>query len=279
VSKTRELEAQLRQAQKLEALGSLAGGIAHDFNNILASVIGYTELAQTEVAQTSLAQPWLQHVLTAGLRAKALVRQILAFSRRTPLQRTPIALADVLRETLPFLQALLPATITLEAHLTPEASLVLADETQMHQIVMNLGANAAYAMRDTGGVLTVRLEAVEVDTPLAATHPALRPGPYMQLTMRDSGPGIPPDVIQRMYDPFFTTKALGQGTGLGLSVVHRIVESHGGTILVESTLGQRTMFMIYLPRIVTPAAGAPSPASEQRLLKDDNLPASPHDPR
>ena len=189
-------------------------------------------------------------MLTAGLRAKALVQQILTFSRHTPEARTPVSLAAVLRETLPFLRALLPATIALEAHLTPEASMVLADATQLHQIVMNLGANAEYAMRDTGGLLAVHLEAVEVDAALAATHPALRPGPYVRLTVRDSGSGIPPDVVARMYEPFFTTKEVGHGTGLGLSVVHGIVESHGGTILVESTLGQGTTFTIYLPRLV-----------------------------
>jgi hypothetical protein len=174
---------------------------------------------QRDVLAVSLANParlLLQQVLTAGLRAKALVQQSLAFSRSTPAERTPVSLAVVLRETLPFLRAMLPATIALEAHLTSEASLVLADATQMHQIVMNLGANAEYAMRDTGGSLAVRLEAVEVDAVCAATHSALRPGPYVRLTVRDSGPGIPPDVVARMYEPFFTTKAVGHGMGLGL---------------------------------------------------------------
>ena len=194
-------------------------------------------------------------MLTAGLRAKALVQQILAFSHRTLAERTPVSLAGVLRETLPFLRALLPATIVMEEHLTPEASLVLADVTQLHQIVMNLGANAEYAMRDTGGRLAVRLEAVEVDAALAATHLALRPGPYVRLTVRDSGAGIPPDVVARMYDPFFTTKEVGQGTGLGLSVVHGIVENHDGAILVESTLGQGTTFTIYLPRLAPRVEG------------------------
>jgi two-component system cell cycle sensor histidine kinase/response regulator CckA len=233
----------------MEALGTLAGGIAHDFNNILAVVLGYTELAQGEVPLASPVQFLLQQVLTAGLRAKTLVQQILAFSRSTPAERTPVSLAVMLRETLPFLRAVLPATIALEEHLTSEASLVLADATQMPQIVMNLGVNAAYAMRDTGGSLAIRLEAVEVDAAFAATHVALRPGPYVRLTVRDSGPGIPPDVVERMYEPFFTTKAAGQGTGLGLSVVHGIVENHGGTILVESTLGQGSTFTIYLPRL------------------------------
>jgi PAS domain S-box-containing protein len=249
VSEQDRLEAQLRQAQKLAALGTLAGGIAHDFNNILAAVLGYTELAQDALPLDNPSRLLLQQVLTAGLRAKTLVQQILAFSRGTPAEQAPVSLADVLRETLPFLRAVLPATIALEEHLTSEASRVLADATQMHQIVMNLGVNAVYAMRDTGGSLAVRLEAVEVDAAFAATHPALRPGPYVRLTVRDSGPGIPPDVVERMYEPFFTTKEVGQGTGLGLSVVHGIVENHGGTILMESTLGQGSTFTIYLPRL------------------------------
>jgi PAS domain S-box-containing protein len=261
-SDLRELEAQLRHAQKMEALGTLAGGIAHDFNNILAAIVGYTELVQGAMPLASPVQPWVQHVLTASLRAKALVQQILTFSRRTMAARTPVSLAAVLRETLPFLRALLPPTITLEAHLPPEGSEVLADVTQMHQLVMNLGANAGYAMRDTGGRLEVRLEAVEVDAAGAATHPALRPGPYVRLTVRDTGSGIPPAVLGRMYEPFFTTKEVGQGTGLGLAVVHGIVESHGGAILVESPPGQGTTFMIYLPRLVGRLDGTPPSAAD-----------------
>jgi len=201
-------------------------------------------------------------VLTASLRAKALVQQILTFSRRTVADQTPVSLAAVLRETLPFLRALLPTTITLEAHLPTEGSEVLADVTQMHQIVMNLGTNAGYAMRDTGGRLEVRLEAIDVDATGAATHPVLRPGPYVRLTVRDTGPGIPPDALARIYEPFFTTKEVGHGTGLGLSVVHGIVESHSGAILVESLRDQGTTFTIYLPRLVGCLAGDTPPAAE-----------------
>jgi signal transduction histidine kinase len=201
-------------------------------------------------------------VLTASLRAKALVQQILTFSRRTVADQTPVSLAAILRETLPFLRALLPTTITLEAHLPTEGSEVLADVTQMHQIVMNLGTNAGYAMRDTGGRLEVRLEAIDVDAAGAATHPVLRPGPYVRLTVRDTGPGIPPDALARIYEPFFTTKEVGHGTGLGLSVVHGIVESHSGAILVESLRDQGTTFTIYLPRLVGCLAGDTPPAAE-----------------
>ncbi len=249
-SDLRYLEEQLRHAQKMKALGALAGGVAHDFNNILAAILGYTELAQDAVPLTSPAWDWLGRVISASLRAKGLVQQILTFSRLTPVAQMPVSLAAVLRDTLPFLRALLPTTITMEEHCTTEGSMVLADVTQMHQIIMNLGANAGHAMRDTGGHLEVRLEAVEVDAALAETHLALRPGAYVQLTVRDTGPGIPPDVRARIFEPFFTTKEVGQGTGLGLSVVHGIVASHSGAILVESAQGQGTTFTIYLPRFV-----------------------------
>jgi PAS domain S-box-containing protein len=174
VSEARHLAAQLRQAQKMEALGTLAGGMAHDCNNILAAVLGSPALVQGEMLMDSPQWLLLQRVRTAGLRATALVQQILPLSHRTPAEQTPVSLAGMLRDTLPFLRAVLPVTMALEAHLTPEASLVLADATQMHQIVLHLGANAAYAMRDTGGLLAVHLEAVEVDAALAVTHPALR---------------------------------------------------------------------------------------------------------
>jgi signal transduction histidine kinase len=218
-------------------------------------------LVQGEMRMDSPQWQSLQRVLTAGLRAKALVQQILTFSRNTPVERIPVSLAGVLRESLPFLRALLPATIALEEHLTSEASLVLADATQMHQIVMNLGANAEYAMRGTGGLLAVHLEAVEVAAALAVTHLALRPGPYVRLTVHDSGSGIPPDVVERMYEPFFTTKEVGHGTGLGLSVVYGIVEHHGGAILVESLLGQGSTFTIYLPRLMERVEGDAPPVA------------------
>jgi len=249
-SDLRHMEAQLRHAQKMEALGTLAAGIAHDFNNILAAILGYTELVQIDIPRDQPHWFLLQRVLTASLRAKALVQQILAFSRSTPVAWIPVSLTAVLRETLPFLRALLPSTIEMEDHLTPEATLVLANATQIQQIIMNLGANAGDAMGDTGGRLAIHLEVVEVDGAFAAIHPTLRAGPYVRLRVRDSGPGIPPDVLARIFEPFFTTKEVGQGTGLGLSVVHGIVEAKRGAILVESTLGQGTTFMLYLPRLV-----------------------------
>jgi PAS domain S-box-containing protein len=261
VSAQRRLEEQLRQAQKMQALGTLAGGIAQDFNNILMIILGSTELAQRALARESPIQTHLQRVGTAVQRGAAIVQHILAFSRQTPVERTLISLTMVLRDILPFLRALLPSTIALEAHLPPDPCLVLADATQIHQIMMNFAANAEYAMRGTGGRLIVRLEPVAV-APAGGAHPLiLSPGLAVRLSIRDTGVGMPPDVLARIYEPFFTTKAMGHGTGLGLSVVHGIIADHGGTIRVESTVGQGTTFTIDLPRLGEPRAEEAWPPS------------------
>ena len=272
------LAEQLQQTQKMEAVGRLAGGVAHDFNNILAAMIGYTELATHNIPASSPAQHHLHEVLVACQRAKALVRQILTFSRHTEQARTPVQLPHLVEEALTLLQVSLPATIEMRQHIDPEAGVVLADPTQLHQVVLNLCANAEYAMRQTGGILEVRLEAVDVDTALAAQHPTLHIGPYVRLTVRDTGQGMPPDVVERIYDPFFTTKAVGEGTGIGLSVVHGIVVNYGGTITVESRVGHGTTFMIYLPRSAWDMAGEVQeeetiPYGRERLLFVDDEPA------
>jgi signal transduction histidine kinase len=272
------LAEELRQVQKMEAVGRLAGGVAHDFNNILAAMIGFTELATQNMPASSPAWHQLQEVLRAGQRAKALVHQILTFSRRTAQAHTPVQLPLLVEEALALLRASLPSTLEIRRHLDPAVGAVLADPTQLHQVLLNLCANAKYAMRQTGGVLEVRLEAVEVDTALAAQHPTLHLGPYVRLTVRDTGQGMPPDVVERIYDPFFTTKAAGEGTGIGLSVVHGIVVNHGGTITVESQVGQGTTFIIYLPCIPWDMADEvqadePIPHGLGRLLFIDDEPA------
>ena len=258
MTERQRLEEHLHQAQKMQALGTLAGGVAHSFNNILTMILGHAELAQYALPQESPIQARLQQVRTAVQRGAAIVQHILAFSRQTPLARTPVSLTTLLRDTLPFLRALLPRTITLEADLPPDPCLVLADAAQLQQIMMNLTANAEYAMRGTGGYLVVGLEPVEVDPATHVTLLPLPPGPAVRLNVRDTGSGMPPDVLARLYEPFFTTKGVGQGTGLGLSVVHGIITDHGGTILVESTVGEGTTFTIYLPRLVEPRAEEPS---------------------
>ena len=249
IAEHRRLEEQLRQAQKMEAIGTLAGGIAHDFNNILAAIIGYTELAMRDLPSSSQAWYKLQAVLRAGTRAKALVQQILTFSRHTEGTHIPVRFPQLLQEILTLLRASLPSTIEIRQHIDTESGVILADATQIHQVLLNLCANAEYAMRETGGILEVRLEAVEVDAALATMYPALHPGPYVRLTVQDTGHGIPSGVVERIYEPFFTTKEVGEGTGIGLSVVHGIVANHRGMITVESRRGQGTTFTIYLPRI------------------------------
>jgi signal transduction histidine kinase/ActR/RegA family two-component response regulator len=250
-------EVERRQVQKMEAIGTLAGGIAHDFNNILTAILGYTELTLHNLSDPTRVQQNLQHVLAAGRRAKELVQQILTFSRESEPERKPIHIHLVVQEALKLLRASLPTTITIRQDIDEHAGTVLANPTQIHQVLLNLCANAAHAMRDTGGVLEVGLHALEGDTALAAHSPAPHPGPYMRLTVRDSGHGMPPEILARIFEPFFTTKGSGQGTGMGLAVVHGIVTSHGGEITVESTPGQGTTFAIYFPRLDTPAEAEP----------------------
>jgi PAS domain S-box-containing protein len=241
------LEAQLRQSQKMEAMGTLAGGIAHDFNNILGAILGYGELAQKDVAEgNSVARRHIDQVMHAGGRAKALVERILAFSRSGLGERVPVHVQSVIEETLDMLAASLPAGVRLEKVLDAGNAAVVGDATQLHQVVMNLGTNAAHAM-EHGGVLTVAVDHVEVPERRLLSHGTLSPCPYIRLVVSDTGPGIPPTVLERMFDPFFTTKGVGEGTGLGLSLVHSIVADLGGAIDVATKVGEGTIFAIWLP--------------------------------
>lgn len=248
ITERKRLEVQLRQAQKMEAIGTLAGGIAHDFNNILTAILGYTELALNDMRQDSAVWRYLQEVRKAGQRAKTLVQQILTFSRRTEQARTPVQLPRLVEEALTLLRASLPSTIAIRHHISQDAGTVLADPTQLHQVLLNLCANAEYAMRETGGLLEIRLEPVEVDEQVTAQHPELLAGPYVRITVTDTGHGMTPDVVERIFEPFFTTKRPGEGTGMGLALVHGIVASHGGVVTVASVVGQGTTFTVYLPR-------------------------------
>jgi PAS domain S-box-containing protein len=275
VTAQRHLEAQLREAQKMEAIGTLAGGIAHDFNNILQIIIGFTGLAQGMVAQASPAWQPLQHVLTAGQRAKELVQQMLDFSRHHAPQRQPLQLHLLLHETLQLLRAALPSTIDLRAFLNTTSGTVLANPAQLQQVLMNLASNADYAMRTTGGVLEVHLDEVDIMPHGAVASPPLPPGPYLRLMIRDTGVGMTPEVMARIFEPFFATKGTGQGTGLGLAVVYGIISRHGGTITVASTPEQGTTFTIYLPRVaeappVRDRLAEPLPTGTERLLFVDD---------
>jgi len=270
-----DLQIQLRHSQKMEAIGTLAGGIAHDFNNILAAIMGYTELALLEVGEGSL-RATLTEVRRASGRAKDLVAHILAFSRQGEIARTPVHVAPIIKETLKMLRASLPTTIEIRQTMGQDLGKILADPTQIHQVLMNLCTNAAHAMRETGGVLEVDLAQVHLrEEPFLRTF-ALEPGNYLKLTVSDTGQGIAPVIFERIFDPFFTTKNRGEGTGLGLSVVHGIVTSHGGGIEVQSAPGQGTIFSLYFPvlervteTVETVVADAPPTGKERVLFVDD----------
>ena len=241
------LQAQLIQAQKMETVGTLAGGIAHDFNNILTPILGFSELCKGEVPADSRARQCLDHVINAARRARNLVQQVLTFSRRTEGSRRPVDLRQVVIEAMEFLQASLPKKIGLRQRLAADVPLVMADPTQIHQVLMNLGTNALQAMPDGDGDIEVILEEAHIDAAQARIHPELKPGAYLRLKLRDNGQGMSAETCKRVFEPFFTTKDVGQGTGLGLSVVHGIVKSHGGHISVQSTEGKGTTFTILLP--------------------------------
>jgi signal transduction histidine kinase len=249
----KQLENQLRQAQKMEAIGTLAGGIAHDFNNILAAIMGHTELALMQLQQKDQAQRCLSEVLRASDRAKDLVSQILSFSRHSDSELKPLQIAAIVKEALRLIRSTLPTTIDIDRMIQDQDSIIVGNATQIHQILMNLCANAAHAMQGRGGKLTVALEAVDIGfDDLAGNNslPAsLMPGPHVCLTVTDTGHGIPRHLVGRIFDPYFTTKEKDVGTGLGLAVVQGIVQSHGGVIGVSSTEGQGTRFDIYLPRV------------------------------
>ncbi|HEY7489551.1 MAG TPA: PAS domain S-box protein [Candidatus Tectomicrobia bacterium] len=271
ITERKRLEAHLYEAKRLEALGTLAGGIAHDFNNILTAILGYTDLVLITMPPDHPQRRFLQAVLTAGNRAKELVQQILTFSRQQPQQRRPLLLPPLLEEAVALLRASLPATITIRQRVAADVGPVLADSSQMLQVVLNLGTNAAHAMRETGGEFEIGLQPVELDTVRVAHYPDLRPGPHVCLTVRDTGHGMPPEVMARVFEPFFTTKSPGEGSGLGLAVVHGIVTNHGGAITVDSTPGQGTTFAVYLPcteqtphSTTTPAE--PIPGGQERIL-------------
>jgi PAS domain S-box-containing protein len=240
------LEAQLRQSQKMEAIGTLAGGIAHDFNNILGAILGYGELAQQHAAAGTAMRRYLDNVMRAAGRAKALVDRILGFSRMGLGERVPVNVQSVIEETLELLKASLPTGIRLETTLDARNSAVIGDATHLHQVAMNLFTNALHAM-ERGGVLRVSLEHIELSEQRVLPRGNLPPGSYVRLAVGDTGTGIPAEVVERMFDPFFTTRGVGEGTGLGLSLVHGIVSELGGVIDVATSMGEGTKFEIWLP--------------------------------
>ncbi len=259
------LEHQLRQAQKLEAMGTLAGGIAHDFNNILAAILGYGEMAQKEAAQGSPLRRHLDATISAGMRAKSLVERILAFSRSGMGERVPVHVESVVSEVLEQVIASLPPGVRVERELRGGDAAVSGDPTQIHQVVMNLCANAVQAMKSEG-ILAVGLDAIELAEPRCVSTSQLASGPYVRLQVRDTGVGIDARTLERIFDPFFTTREIGVGTGLGLSLVHGIVTDLDGGIDVQSRPGEGTMMTVYLPRQLLVPAPAPAAADEPLVV-------------
>ena len=260
VTREMQLESQIRQAQKMEAIGTLAGGIAHDFNNMLGAMFGYAHLLQQDTVDNPMAQESVAEILKAATRAKELVQQILTFSRRRESSRQVVGLDSTIREAAKFLRASLPAQITIQTQFAPDAPAVLADPSQIYQVTMNLATNALHAMEGRAGQLTLALASFQPDETFLRIHPRFTPIQYARLTVADTGSGMDARTLDRIFEPFFTTKPIGKGTGLGLSVVHGIVESHHGIITVESHPGQGTTFNLYFPAEASAATLAADPA-------------------
>ena len=280
----RMLQEQLIQAQKMEAMGTLAGGIAHDFNNILAAVMGYTELTLLSIPEKSQLADQLNHVIKASLRAKELVEQILTFSRQTAqdFEPQPIEIGLIIKEALKLIKSTFPSTIQLRLKIVSIGKVVI-DPSQMHQIIMNLCTNAKHAMQQNGGILTVELNDIDIEPPaeILDQNPDLQPGPFIKLTIKDTGHGMAPKIAKRIFEPYFTTKEKDVGTGLGLAMVHGITKSCGGVVSLQSKVGRGTAFYVYLPRVDsisdlkdsrTGLAAQPAPTGAERILfVDDEL--------
>jgi len=272
----KRLEAHHLQAQKMEALGTLAGGIAHDFNNILSAVIGFSEIALSEMEPGTLLYDNIGEILKAGQRARDLVRQILAFSRQAEQERMPLDLVPIITEVLKLLRATLPTTIEISQQIDWNLKPVMASPMEIHQILMNLCTNAGYAMRQHGGVLGIEVSMVELDdTAFTGDNPRIKPGSFLRLAVSDTGGGMQPEIMERIFEPFFTTKKTGEGTGMGLSMVHGIINSLDGIIKVNSELGQGSVFEVYLPVSEQRESQAPDPdetpvsGNERILFVDD----------
>ncbi len=242
-----KLQARIRQSEKIEAIGTLAGGIAHDFNNILGIILGNTELAFDNLSEKEPTRLNLEEIRKACLRARDIVRQLLRFARKTDQKRNPIKLLEVIEDSLKFLRATIPANIDICHDFQVENDTILADSTQIHQVMINLGTNAFHAMQETGGCLGIKIENVLLTEDPRTSHHDLGSGNYLKLTVSDTGHGISPEHKDQIFDPYFTTKDVGKGTGMGLSLVHGIVKSYGGEISVDSEPQKGTTVYIYFP--------------------------------
>ena len=275
ISERKRVERALQQAQKMEAIGTLAGGIAHDFNNILSAIIGFTQLAMDQVPKESPIHADLKEVYKGGERARDLVKQILTFSRQIEEEVSPIQIAPIIKEALKLLRASLPATVEIRQEIEPKVGNVMADPTRIHQIIMNLCTNAGHAMKEKGGIMEVSLTRLSVDQYFAGCHPDLKPGEFVRLAVGDTGYGIAPEILPKIFEPYFTTKRRGEGTGLGLAVAQGILQAYGGTMTVYSEPGQGAIFHVYLPIIqeeAKPKVDKPESVTgedERILLVDD----------
>ena len=275
ITERKNMEEAAKQTQKMEAIGTLAGGIAHDFNNILGGIMGYTELAMDLMDTGDIAFNHLEMVLNSSKRAKDLVRQILAFSRKNQEEKKPIQLSTIVKEEAKLLRSSLPSTIEIRLKIDDHPGMVNADATQMHQVVMNLCTNAAHAMQDKGGELAISLSSIVLSKEDIKEYHNVCPGPFVELKISDTGTGIDTKIIHRIFEPFFTTKGKEKGTGMGLSVVHGIIKDHGGNIFVESHLNKGTSFTVLLPQVISESetvnqsfSSAPM-GNEQILFVDD----------
>ena len=275
MSRFRKLERELQRVQKMDALGTLAGGIAHDFNNVLTAVMGLIEMEYMGAETGSRTRNRMEQALAACGRARDLVKQILTFSSQGGQRRRPLRIGPVVKDALQMLRATLPTTITIQSDFEAAETLILGDSSQIHQILVNLCTNAAYAMRRSGGVLGIALKKVEINVSHAFEHPDLQPGSYLCLTVSDTGEGMKQKVCERIFEPFYTTKGPGEGAGVGLSMVHGIVKGHGGKIVVRSEPGKGSIFELYFPSIegveehpeIQPE---PSLAGNERILLVDD---------
>jgi len=275
LTESRQLQSQLQQAQKMEAIATLAGGVAHDFNNILGIIVGNTELALEDVPEWSPAHQNMVEIRKACLRARDVVRQMLSFSRRSVYEMKPVKISPIIADAIKLIRASIPSTIDIRSNLNSDTSVIRADPTQINQILINLCTNAAHAMKAKGGVLEISLENVELEGKTDRIPPELAPGRYVRLSIRDTGHGIPAWDRERIFDPYFTTKAVGEGTGMGLAVVHGIVKNHGGAVIVNSQIQMGTTFHVFFPAIELEAElevkqVEPLPGGTERILFVDD---------
>ncbi len=271
ITEKKRLEAHFRQTQKMESIGTLAGGIAHDFNNLLSAIMGYAEMCLAEAPKGGKMERRLSRVMQASERAKDLVNQILTFSRQKEQTRKPLQIRPIIKEALKLLRASIPSTIRFQIDITEDTGVILADPTQIHQVLMNLCTNAAHAMQEKGGTLTISITDTAIPKESLSVHADLAAGEYVKLTVSDTGHGMTTDILEKIFDPYFTTKKHGEGTGLGLSLVHGIVKSMDGAIRVTSTPAQGSTFEVFIPRLESDREDSPPPTEDILLFGNETI--------